>query len=352
MAAAVRTRVRVLHTGGTMGMRLDESGSLAPQAHYLTEQMEEFRTLEHDELPHFEVKEYSPLLDSADMGAEDWQLIAKDVEADYYEFDGFVIIAGTDTMAFLASALSFMLENLGKPVVVTGSQIPIAAAHSDARRNLLLALIFAGRGDEAFHEVCILFHDKLLRGNRATKVNSVHLDAFMSPNFPPLAEVGVEVVARHDLAVPPPRNAFRVQTGLDSNILCLKLIPGYDDSCLIDIVAQSRSVRAVIFLFYGTGNAPGRKSRLLQAIRTAHDRGILTVALTQCLRGGVAMGTYAVGKAMADAGVISGGDMTTEACATKLAYLFGKGLGTDEIARVLACDLRGEITAPRKRARL
>ena len=323
-------KICILFTGGTLGMEPNlETGALAPVPGFLTKQMAQMAELqEHPEMPDYHIIEYDPLLDSADMAPSDWLKIAEDIEDNYFQYDGFLVICGTDTMAYVASALSFMLENLAKPVVVTGSQIPFCEVYNDARRNLIVSMIFASRED--FLEVAIYFHDRLIRGNRASKINSFRVDAFDSPNFPRLAEVGVNITTRLDLALRVPRGPFRVHKKMNTNIMVIKLVPGFDDRCVMGIVTQSSTLRGLVLEIYGTGNAPARKDGLAQAIKEAVQNGIVVVATTQCVTGGVVMEKYAVGELLAQAGVVSAGDMTTEACVTKLAYLLERTDGSVE----------------------
>ena len=186
------------------------------------------------------------------IGPQDWIKIANDIESHYLQFDGFVVIMGTDTMAYASSALSFMLENLGKCVVFTGSQIPFCEVYNDARRNLIVSIIFAISSE--FPEVCICFNDKLLRANRAIKVNSIGLNAYESPNFPPLATLGAFINENKELALPPPRGPFRVHKTLEAQVIVLKLVPGFDDECIHAMVKYSTSLKAIVLEMYGTGN--------------------------------------------------------------------------------------------------
>lgn len=269
---------------------------------------------------------------------------ANDIKANYLHFDGFVVCTGTDTMAYFATALSFMLENLGKPVIFTGSQIPLCEPYNDARRNLIMALIFAAR--DSVNEVSIFFHDRLLRACRSTKVNTHQLMAFDSPNLDPLATIGITIEENTHLHLPPPRGALRVHTTMDTRLLTIRLVPGFDDGMIksmIDAQAEKNSLHALVLQLYGTGNIPSVKKSFITLLADAADKGILVVATTQCQSGGVMLGHYATGQALASAGVVSAGDMTLEAAACKLAYLFGRGdLSRNEVANLMGFPLRGE----------
>eukprot|EP01041_Mallomonas_annulata_P009949 gene9949-20685_t len=335
--------VLILYTGGTMGMKLDKNGSYTVAPGYLTECINKLPEMHNTEMPKFDIKEYTPLIDSSVMGPEHWGKIADDISTNYLEYDGFVVIMGTDTMAYASSALSFMLENLGKPVIFTGSQIPFCEVYNDARRNLIVSIIFATSSD--FPEVCICFNDRLLRANRSVKVNSSGLSAFDSPNFPPLATLGTRISANIDLALPPPKGPFRAHKILEAKVLVLKLVPGFDDECIQATVRHSTRLKAIVLEMYGTGNGPSNKGPLLEAIMEARAKGILVVATSQCLRGGVSLDSYSIGREFEANGVISGGDLTTEACTTKLAYLFGRLQDSSTIGKLLTTNLRGEVSA-------
>jgi L-asparaginase len=250
-------------------------------------------------------------------------------------------------MAYFATALSFMLENLGKPVVFTGSQIPLCEPYNDARRNLIMALIFAAR--DTVNEVSIFFHDRLLRACRSTKVNTHKLMAFDSPNLDPLATIGITIDENDHLHLPPPRGALRVHTTMDTRILTIRLVPGFDDGMiryLIDAQSEKNNLHALVLQLYGTGNIPSVKKSFINLLADAADKGILVVATTQCQSGGVMLGHYATGQALVSAGVVSAGDMTLEAAACKLAYLCGRGdLTRNEVANLMGFPLRGEGTS-------
>jgi len=344
-----RKRVLVLCTGGTLTMapNPDMGGALSPVPGALTDFMKSMLELTNPKMPDVVVHEYSPLLDSSDMGPPDWQVIARDIKANYLHFDGFVVLMGTDTMAYTATALSFMLENLGKPVVFTGSQVPIAEPHSDARQNLIMSLIFAAR-HVPICEVTIFFHDRLIRACRAQKVNTGELHAFDSPNIPPLATTGISIKENDHMILPPARGVLRVHTRMDTRLLALRLVPGFDDKILqhtIEVGAESGSLRALVLQLYGTGNAPAVKEDFINCLKRANDLGILVVASTQCHVGTVMMGHYATGKALERAGVVSSNDMTLEAISCKIAYMMGRGdLSKDEIAQLMCVSMRGEVT--------
>ena len=271
-----------------MGMKKGKDGALSPVPGYLTEQIKSnFSEIQRKEMPSFDIKEYDKLLDSSCMGCDDWVQIATDIEENYNKYSGFVVLMGTDTMSYASSALSFMLENLSKPVVFTGAQVPFCEVYSDARRNLIGAMIFAARS--TFPEVCLFFNDKLLRANRSVKVSSTSLAAFDSPNFPPLATLSSYIEERQDLALPKSQSPLIVHKSLDSKITVLKLVPGFDDEGVYILVQHSRNLKAIVFEMFGTGNGPSHKEILIDAIKLAHQKGIVCVAISQCLRGGVSL---------------------------------------------------------------
>mmetsp|Transcript_3540 Transcript_3540/g.7633 ORF Transcript_3540/g.7633 Transcript_3540/m.7633 type:complete len:476 (-) Transcript_3540:128-1555(-) len=343
-----RKRVLILCTGGTLTMSNDpaQGNSLAPVQGALTSYLETMRELTEDpEMPEVVAHEYSPLIDSSDMGPGDWALIAEDIATNYYHFDGFVVLTGTDTMAFASSALSFMFQNLGKPVIFTGSQIPLREPYNDARKNLIMALIFAS--SDTVSEVAIFFHDRLIRACRATKVNTSKLLAFDSPNLDPLAEIGINIEENEHLFLPPPRGAFRVRTEMDTRLVTLRLVPGFDDAMLIHLIKAAREthLKGLILQLYGTGNLPSLKDDFISCLTEATEAGVCVVVTTQCHTGSVIMGHYATGQALKKAGVVSAGNMTLEATAAKLAYLLGRSdLTFDEVRDLMGVNLRGELT--------
>lgn len=333
-----RRRVYLIYTGGTVGMLRTPQG-YAPAPGYLAEQLATMPELRRPELPEIALHAHDPLLDSADMRPSDWNRIAADVAERYDDFDGFVILHGTDTMAYTASALSFLLENLAKPVILTGSQIPLAEVRSDARENLITSLLLAA--ESGLSEVAIYLNGRLLRGNRSTKVNAFGFDAFISPNFPPLAEVGVEVALRRDLALPPPDGPLTLHRAGDDEVTALRLFPGLTARTLRNALLPP--VRGLVLESYGAGNAPS-DPELLAALAEATERGVVIVNCSQCLRGRVDMDDYATGHALAEAGVVSGGDATAEAALAKLVHLFGLGLSPESVRARVVHNLRGEVT--------
>jgi L-asparaginase len=317
------------------------SKGFIPAAGYLTETMAKMPEFHRKEMPSFTIHEYDNLLDSSDMVPSDWQSIALDIAANYEEYDGFIILHGTDTMAYTSSALSFMLEGLAKPVIVTGSQIPLAQLRSDGQANLLNALYIAA--NYPIPEVTLFFNNKLFRGNRVRKVDADGFDAFDSPNFPHLINAGIHIEVNH--RVPPLKVKQRelVVSEIKSQpIGMLILYPGISSTVLTHTIQQP--VNALILLSYGVGNAP-QNPQLLSQIERATKQGIVVVNCTQCMRGRVDMSGYANGKYVEETGVISGKDITPEAALAKLHYLLSKSeLSLAEIREKMATDLRGEMT--------
>ncbi len=330
-------RVYIVYTGGTIGMK-KVGGSYAPVRGYLSERLAAMPELVSGELPAYTLNEYDPLLDSANMSPRVWRRIAADIADHYDRYDGFVIIHGTDTMAYTASALSFMLQGLGKPVILTGSQIPLAEVRSDARENLITSLLLAAHF--SVPEVCLYFSGLLLRGNRSTKVSVGGFGAFASPNFPPLGRVGVDVELDEAL-LHPVQGPLEVQTFRAVQVAALRLFPGIGAA---SVRAVLEPLQGLVLETYGAGNAPADDAALLEVLRAACERGVVVVNITQCLHGGVDMGGYATGGALAAAGVVSGYDLTPEAALTKLLYLFSCNLSVPEIRARMGQNLRGELT--------
>ncbi len=338
----MRKRVLVINTGGTIGMRRMDNG-YRPEPGFLLEQMRRVPELADPAMPTYEVREFSPVLDSANMTPEDWQRIASEIHGAYADFDGFLILHGTDTMAYTASALAFMLQGLAKSVILTGSQLPLCELRNDARENLMTAMLLASQF--TIPEVAIFFGSRLLRGCRSTKASTNLFEAFDSPNYPPLGIAGTEIEVFLPRIRPIPTgeelSLHRLRSG---RIATVRLFPGFDWSVLRHLAAQP--LDALILQSYGVGNGPS-DPEFLTIVRDAVERGIVLVNLTQCQQGEVLMGEYATGSALADAGVVSGGDMTFEATLAKLRLLLAEHpQKPDYVRQALGRDWVGELSAP------
>jgi L-asparaginase len=328
----------VLHTGGTIGM-VDTPHGSAPQAGALAPYLDWMIEAAGGELPPIEFLELDPPVDSANATPEDWCTMARVLYERRQDHPGFVVLHGTDTMAYTSSALSFLLPFFGKPIVVTGSQIPISRPRSDGRQNFIGALQVAARGD--VREVSLLFGEALLRGNRATKVDASGLDAFESPGLAPLADIGIDIVVN--------RSVSRLGDGRPGlmagrlgNVAAIRLFPGFSASVLLNMCRPP--LQGLVVEAYGAGNGPSNDSAFLAAIETATAQGIVVVVVTQCLRGSVLPGAYATGSALMTAGAVPGYDMTSEAALTKLAVLLGQGHDPTVVAQLMQDDLAGELT--------
>lgn len=295
-----------------------------------------------------EIEAFSPLVDSSDVDPGKWAKMAHLVYDRYDEFDGFVILHGTDTMSYSASALSFMLENLNKPVVFTGSQLPVGVLRSDAKENLLTAIEIAAAKDEYGNaivpEVTIFFEDRLFRGNRTTKRNSEHFSAFNSYNYPALAKAGVHITYQpHLIHYNDPLKPLHLRVNTDRNVGVLKLFPGIQEPIVAQVL-NTPNLRGLVLETFGSGNAPSSEW-LYRQLRDAVDRGTIIVNKTQCNTGSVEMGRYAVSMNLLKAGVLSGYDITTEALLTKMMYLLGENPNnTEQVKKLLQRDLCGEVT--------
>ena len=265
-------KVLVIVTGGTLIMKPSGTGGTLDVCPGFLSELLALPEWRHENLPDIDILEWGVLTDSAIMGPQHWIKIASDIESAYFAYDGFVVVHGTDTMAYSASALAFMLEDLGKPVVFTGSQIPLAEVYSDARNNLVSSLLFACRQD--FQEVCIVFGSRLLRGCRTTKVHSFDLQAFASPNFPPLATLGVNLEFAAHLSLPPPRKAMRIHKDMDANLVVVRLVPGFEDDALFAMVNHSRHLHGIILLLYGKYGGRGWSER-----KGSEERGKLILLI-------------------------------------------------------------------------
>ena len=311
-----------------------------PQEGYLKNMLKGISDLYVEGMPKYEFHELSPLLDSSNMAVAEWNRIGEKIAELYDDYDGFVILHGTDTMAYTASSLSFMLENLSKPVILTGSQIPLCEVRSDGRDNLITSVIIAASGKVC--EVCLYFGGKLLRGNRATKMSADGLLAFDSPNLTPLAEAGINI---RYLPTPPPPKAegeFSFSRFSEVPIGVLKVFPGINFS-LFDAV-MTEKLRGVVLETFGAGNIPGEGNALLPIIRSAFAAGAVITVCSQCPQGTVSLGAYAASSQLVEAGAVSGFDMTTEAAIAKLYYLFSKDYDKETIKSKMEANLRGELT--------
>jgi L-asparaginase len=339
----VRKSVYIAYVGGTIGMKRVGRNYL-PVSGFLQQQLDADPAFRHPDLPDYTIHEYQPLLDSTNMTPADWSKIARDICQQYHQYDGFIVLHGTDTMAFTASALAFMLEGLAKPVIVTGSQIPLCEVRNDAQENLITSLIIAG-SSFAIPEVGLYFHSQLFRGCRAVKVDADGFNAFASPNFPPLATVGTRLEINKHLVRRPPKQPADVYLQVIERpgaVGALRLFPGMSVQVLENILRPP--LLGLVLETYGTGNAPNNDPHFLAALQAASKREVVIVDCTQCLRGTVDLDQYATGSALAEAGVISGFDMTAEAALTKLAYLFSAGHPAPDVKALMQQDLRGELT--------
>jgi len=298
--------------------------------------------------------QFHPPIDSSDMNPEHWQQIARAIEDNYDRYDGFVVLHGTDTMAYTASALSFMLVNLAKPVIITGSQLPIGEVRTDGEENLIAAIQIAATRDGAVpmvQEVAILFENYLWRGNRSTKMSADNFNAFKSNNYPALAKIGLGIHFNEDaLWRAWRRRPLEVRYDFDPGLLIIDIYPGISAATL-NYLLNTPGIKGVVLKTYGAGNGP-TATWFLDALSDAVGRGMVIVNITQCVNGAVNTRRYASGSGLASAGVISGRDMTAEAALTKMMHLFGMGLTSDEVKRDMERDLCGEITVETSRSRV
>lgn len=341
-----KSALLLIYTGGTIGMKQDMKDlTLKPfDFSQILDEVPEIRKFA------FKIDTYSfePPIDSSDVEPSLWQDLARLIKDKYEDYDGFIILHGTDTMSYSASALSFMLDGLTKPVIFTGSQLPIGVPRTDGKENLISAVEIASAKDDEGHpavpEVCVCFDSLLMRGNRSTKVNSEVFRAFQSPNFPPLAEAGINIRYNNEYIRKPNDwyQSLTINTDLDTRVSILKIHPGITPEVVRNILC-GKDTRAIIMETYGSGNAPTR-DWFLDIVKESSAMNKIIVNVTQCLAGTVNMNIYANGKALERAGVIDGYDSTTESALAKLFYLMGKSSDNEWVKAMMGCNLKGEIS--------
>ena len=340
--------VLLIYTGGTIGMiENPETGALESfNFAHLLDHAPELKRFDF----HIATYQFIPPIDSSDMEPSDWIKLVEIISGNYELYDGFVILHGTDTMSYTASALSFMLENLGKPVILTGSQLPIGLLRTDGKENLITAIEIAAAsypdGTPIVAEVCILFENNLMRGNRTTKINAENFNAFRSHNFPVLARAGVHIIYEsHLLRKPSPTLPLKPHYQLNNNVIIFTLFPGIQEK-IVSNLFQSSVIKAVVMKTFGSGNAP-QKKWLIELLKEAAKRNVIVVNISQCPIGSVEMERYETGRQLLSAGVISGYDITPESAITKLMFLLAQELPVDEIRKRMNADIAGEITKGR-----
>lgn len=333
-------RVLIVYNGGTIGMKRTDTG-YSPESGYLQAQMKMIPAFKHPSLPEWKILEQRPLIDSSNMHPDRWWSIAKAIAKHYQEYDGFIVLHGTDTMAYTASALPFMLQGLSKPVILTGSQIPLCEIRNDAQENLITSLLLAAH--HRVPEVCLFFGGKLIRGCRAVKLDAMGFQAFGSPNYPLLGQVGIEIeIFWERIRQQEPQPHLTLQALNRATVGALRLFPGISASVLENMLRPP--LRGLVLETYGVGNGPANDPVFLRVLRQACEQGIVIVDCTQCIKGRVDLSGYATGRALADIGVVSGQDLTTEAALAKLYYLLSISDDANWVRQNVMRNLCGELT--------
>lgn len=339
-----KTSILIIYTGGTIGMVQHlESGTLSPvKFDQILKEVPELNKFNYN----IKTIVLNPVLDSSNMNPSVWVKIALIIKKNYNTYDGFVILHGTDTMAYTASALSFMFENLDKPIILTGSQLPIGTIRTDGKENLITSVEIAAAkqgGKSKIPEVCIYFDFKLYRGNRTVKRDSEQFSAFHSVNYPALAVAGVDIRYSDEFIYHPENNGIlKINTRFDDNVVILKMFPGISEKVFNSII-DIPGLKGIVLETFGSGNVP-TSLWLINCIKKAIKNGIVVLNITQCEGGRVIMGQYETSLELLNAGVVSGKDMTAEAAITKLMFLLGQSLSNNEIKMYLNKSLRGEIS--------
>lgn len=339
-------KILIINTGGTIGMihsNLNDSSSPLIPAENWNDVAKNHPILESFPTDYTQL---STLIDSSNMNPHIWIEIAKIIKKNYSNYRGFVILHGTDTMAYTASALSFMLKNLGKPVVLTGSQVPLVIPRNDALQNLITSIMIAGNklySIPNIPEVTICFRDELLRGNRARKMDATNYFGFSSPNYRPLGEIGCEININKKRILESPKDIFYIDTSLNTNVIVFELFPGFNPEYMKNIVDSHPELAGIILKTYGNGNAPTTKE-FIDVLKYIVEKNIIIVNISQCSTGSVKMGLYEASSALKDLGIINGKDMTPEAALSKLMYLLGKNLSYNDLKYYMENSLVGELT--------
>ncbi len=340
----IKPKILLIYTGGTIGMMKDFATGALKAFNFgkLLQKIPELKLLDCD----IETISFETPIDSSNMNPEKWVLIAQIIEENYSKFDGFVVLHGSDTMSYSASALSFMLENLSKPVIFTGSQLPIGDLRTDAKENLITAIQIASLQDKnqaIIKEVCLYFEYKLYRGNRTTKINAEHFKAFTSPNYPALAESGVHLKLNKEVFFSiKSANKLKIHTKLDNNVMVLKLFPGISE-IVLRAIFNIANLKGLVLETYGAGNAPTDEWFIL-LLKDAIHKGLHIVNVTQCAGGSVSMGDYETSTSMKKIGIISGKNITTEAAITKLMYMLGQNVANKVFKTIFETSIRGELS--------